>query len=175
MKKKDTNNNPLGETGQWNENKFVLTPEVISVSLNQDLLKEITKYSQDALPKEAIGLLDGKMDKPGEIVVKKIFLVTTGEEYSVAFSDEDFQVFEHMQFCVGWWHSHPGFGLFLSSTDIRTHIFSFQLTRPHSVALVVDPTKLDTNDLAEHRFFQVVGDSESNNFDYKEVGSYITR
>ena len=107
-------------------------------------------------------------------MIRKIFFVTTGEEYSVSFSEEDFKVFEHTQFCVGWWHSHPGFGLFLSATDIKTHILSFQITRPHSVALVVDPTNLDSNGLAQHSFFQVIGNSEDNNFEYKEVGSYIT-
>ena len=175
MRENETADSPLGEAVQRSKKKFVLTPEIKSVSINQDLLKEITKHSKEAIPKEAIGLLDGKIEKPGEIVIRKIFFVTVGEEYSVTFSDDDFQVFEHTQFCVGWWHSHPGFGLFLSSTDITTHILSFQITRPHSVALVVDPTKLDVNGLAEHRFFQVVGNSEDNNFDYKEVASYITR
>ena len=175
MRKKSTADNPLGEAVQDNKEEFVITPEIKSVSINQGLLKEITKHSKEAIPKEAIGLLDGKLEKPGEIVIRKIFFVTVGEEYSVTFSDEDFHVFEQMQFCVGWWHSHPGFGLFLSSTDITTHIFSFQITRPHSVALVVDPTKLDANGLAEHRFFQVEGNSKANNFGFKEVASYITR
>ncbi|MHA1212428.1 MAG: Mov34/MPN/PAD-1 family protein [Candidatus Heimdallarchaeota archaeon] len=175
MRKKETADNPSAETPQSRNEKFILTPEVKSVLINQDLLSVITKYSKEAFPKEAIGLLDGKMEKPGEIVIRKIFFVTVGEEYSVAFSDEDFQVFEQTQFCVGWWHSHPGYGLFLSSTDIKTHMFSFQIANPYSIALVVDPTKLDTNGLADHQFFQVVGNSEDNIFDYKEVASYITR
>ena len=106
------------------------------------------------------------MEKLGEIVINKIFYVTVGEEYSVAFSDEDFKVFENTHYCVGWWHSHPGFGLFLSATDINTHIFSFQISRPYSVALVVDPTILDANGLAVHKFFQIAGNSEENNFEY---------
>lgn len=175
MKETDSTETPSIETPKRSKNMFVLTPEVENVSISHDLLKEMTDYSKDAYPKEAIGLLDGKMEKPGEIVIRKIFHVTNGEEYSVAFSEEDFKVFERTQFCVGWWHSHPGFGLFLSATDIKTHIFSFQITRPHSVALVIDPTRLDTNGLAEHKFFQVIGNSEKNNFEYKEVGSYITR
>ena len=174
MRKKETTENPLAESPPPSKDTFVLTPEVKNVSINHELLKEITEYSKEAFPKEAIGLLDGKMEKPGEIVINKIFFVTVGEEYSVAFSDEDFKVFEYTQYCVGWWHSHPGFGLFLSATDINTHILSFQISRPYSVALVVDPTKLDTNGLAVHKFFQIVGNSEDNNFEYKEVCSYIT-
>ncbi|MHA2166889.1 MAG: Mov34/MPN/PAD-1 family protein [Candidatus Hodarchaeales archaeon] len=174
MRKKETTEDPLAESPPPSKDTFVLTPEVENVSINHELLKQITEHSKKAFPREAIGLLDGKMEKPGEIVIGKIFFVTVGEEYSVAFSDEDFKVFEDTEFCVGWWHSHPGFGLFLSATDINTHILSFQITQPHSVALVVDPTNLDSNGLAIHRFFQVIGNSEDNNFNYKEVCSYIT-
>ena len=39
---------------------------------------------------------------------------------------------------VGWYHSHPGHGLFLSDLDIRSHQAVFGKS-PH-VALVVDPT-----------------------------------
>jgi proteasome lid subunit RPN8/RPN11 len=39
---------------------------------------------------------------------------------------------------VGWYHSHPGFGLFMSETDINTHAKLLQFS-PFVVALVVDP------------------------------------
>jgi proteasome lid subunit RPN8/RPN11 len=40
---------------------------------------------------------------------------------------------------VGWWHSHPGFGCFLSRTDLHTQEFFFP--ESYQVALVVDPIK----------------------------------
>jgi len=40
---------------------------------------------------------------------------------------------------VGWWHSHPGFGCFLSSADLHTQEFFFP--ESYQVALVVDPIK----------------------------------
>jgi len=42
---------------------------------------------------------------------------------------------------VGWWHSHPGFGCFLSDVDLITQEVVFY--EPYHVALVVDP-KEDT-------------------------------
>jgi len=39
---------------------------------------------------------------------------------------------------VGWYHSHPGFGCWLSSVDINTQQ-SFEHLDPRSVAVVVDP------------------------------------
>jgi len=40
---------------------------------------------------------------------------------------------------VGWYHSHPGHGCFLSSTDISTQKGMFD--RPYHTALVVDPVR----------------------------------
>jgi len=40
---------------------------------------------------------------------------------------------------VGWYHSHPGHGCFLSSTDVATQRGMFD--RPYHTALVVDPIR----------------------------------
>lgn len=42
------------------------------------------------------------------------------------------------QMVVGWYHSHPGFGCWLSSVDIHTQ-HSFERLNPRAVAVVVDP------------------------------------
>jgi 26S proteasome regulatory subunit N11 len=39
---------------------------------------------------------------------------------------------------VGWYHSHPGFGCWLSSVDIHTQQ-AFEKLTPRAVAVVVDP------------------------------------
>lgn len=39
---------------------------------------------------------------------------------------------------VGWYHSHPGFGCWLSSVDINTHQ-AFEQLDPRNIAVVVDP------------------------------------
>ena len=39
---------------------------------------------------------------------------------------------------VGWYHSHPGHGLFLSHTDVQTHMQFCQFS-PYAVSLVADP------------------------------------
>lgn len=40
---------------------------------------------------------------------------------------------------VGWYHSHPGYGCFMSSTDLDTQSRGFN--EAHQFALVVDPVK----------------------------------
>jgi proteasome lid subunit RPN8/RPN11 len=39
---------------------------------------------------------------------------------------------------VGWYHSHPGLGLFLSQTDVQTHMQFCQFS-PYAVSLVAEP------------------------------------
>lgn len=39
---------------------------------------------------------------------------------------------------VGWYHSHPGFGCWLSSVDVNTHQ-SFEKLDSRNIAVVVDP------------------------------------
>lgn len=154
-----------------------LVAKVQSVTISKHLLREMTEYSIKSKPREAIGLLGGKQQRTNELIISKILFVSEGDEVSVSFSDNDFDAFEEIlendNHCLGWWHSHPGYGLFLSQTDINTHIYSFQLHNDLSVALVVDPAMIDMKGLAQFKFFQVVGKEGKDPFRYKEVASYI--
>ena len=40
---------------------------------------------------------------------------------------------------LGWWHSHPNFGCFLSTTDLKTQRYFFP--ENYQVALVIDPAR----------------------------------
>jgi len=42
---------------------------------------------------------------------------------------------------VGWYHSHPGYGCFMSETDLKTHASAF--VSPHHIAMVIDPKNFD--------------------------------
>jgi proteasome lid subunit RPN8/RPN11 len=157
--------------------KIRLSSEVKSVTILASLLDEITKYSVQCMPKEAIGLLGGNEIRAKELIINRILYVSEGDEISVSFSEEDFTAFEKIlkgdSYCVGWWHSHPGYGLYLSQTDISTHIYSFQLHNDQSVALVVEPTKIDSNGRATYQFFQVNGEQGKTPFIYQEIASFI--
>ncbi|MFX0047725.1 MAG: Mov34/MPN/PAD-1 family protein [Candidatus Hermodarchaeota archaeon] len=63
---------------------------------------------------------------------------------------------------VGWWHSHPGIGCFLSRTDISTQKYFFP--EVYQVALVVDPIK------DEFKFFTLEKISKKK---YKSVSNAI--
>ncbi|MFX1504583.1 MAG: Mov34/MPN/PAD-1 family protein [Promethearchaeota archaeon] len=166
----------IEKEGDIEEFQISKVPKVKSVTIPGTLLDEMTKYSKDAMPREAIGLLGGKELRANELMISKILFVTEGNETSVSFSDEDFSAFEEIlenkNFCLGWWHSHPGYGLFLSQTDINTHIFSFQLHNALSVALVIEPSKIDMNGRALFQFYQVVRE-QGKKPRHQEIASYI--
>lgn len=44
------------------------------------------------------------------------------------------------QICVGWYHSHPGFGCWMSGTDVETQK-SQEMLNPRAVGVVVDPVQ----------------------------------
>lgn len=63
---------------------------------------------------------------------------------------------------VGWWHSHPDFGCFLSSTDLHTQEYFFP--ESYQVALVIDPIR------DEFKFFTLDKASEK---EYKAISNAI--
>jgi proteasome lid subunit RPN8/RPN11 len=184
MKKNKKETNSLAEEPvSTNRNKevgskpIVLKSQVKSVTVLGQLIDEMTDISVKAIPKEVIGLLGGKETKSQEILVSKLLFVNNGNTVSVAFSEDDFAVFERVlgknTYCVGWWHSHPGYGLFLSQTDISTHIYSFQIHNMSSIALVIEPTIINRNGRAAFKCYQVIGEQGKIPFTYKEIASYI--
>lgn len=45
-----------------------------------------------------------------------------------------------MENVVGWYHSHPGYGCWLSGIDVSTQMLNQQFTEPF-LAVVIDPTR----------------------------------
>lgn len=63
-------------------------------------------------------------------------------------------------YIVGWYHSHPGYGLFLSAVDVRTQL-AYQALYSKSIALVIDPSKfLENGDISNIAFkvFRIDGE-----------------
>jgi 26S proteasome regulatory subunit N11 len=180
--RKDENEKLIDKNSAIKNEELIDTPislisHVKSVTILGHLVDEMTKYSDQAKPKEAIGLLGGEVMRPQEPYISKILYVSKGDEVSVSFSEDDFDAFEKIldrnSYCLGWWHSHPGYGLFLSQTDISTHIYSFQLHNEHSIALVIDPTDIVSNGRAAFKCYQVAGEKGKTPFYPKEIASYI--
>jgi 26S proteasome regulatory subunit N11 len=92
-------------------------------------LLKMLKHCQAGVPFEVMGLMVGEIVDEYTITVVDVFsMPQTGTTVSVESVDPVYQQqFMDMmkqvgrdQSCVGWYHSHPGFGPWLSGTDVQT-------------------------------------------------------
>lgn len=112
-------------------------------------LLKMLKHSRAGIPFEVMGLMVGEIHDDYRINVVDVFsMPQTGTTISVESVDPVYQTeFMDMmkqvgrtQFVVGWYHSHPGFGCWLSGTDVETQK-SQEMQNPKAVAVVVDPVQ----------------------------------
>jgi 26S proteasome regulatory subunit N11 len=86
------------------------------------------------------------------------------EGFEKLFDSLDDSGFDYL--IVGWYHSHPGHGCFLSQTDIETQVSMF--TQPLHSALVIDPVNMEIeafrveNGRSLHRPFAIYWDEFQN-------------
>uniref|UniRef100_L7M7Z4 COP9 signalosome complex subunit 5 n=1 Tax=Rhipicephalus pulchellus TaxID=72859 RepID=L7M7Z4_RHIPC len=99
---------------------------------------------------EVMGLLLGKVDANTMIVMDSFALPVEGTETRV---NAQAQAYEYMadytenaktvgrlENVVGWYHSHPGYGCWLSGIDVSTQMLNQQFQEPF-VAIVIDPVR----------------------------------
>ena len=110
-------------------------------------LLKMLKHGKAGIPLEVMGLMLGDYIDDYTVKCIDVFAMPqAGTEASIEAIDEAFQAKMHemlrqtgrTEIVVGWYHSHPGFGCFLSSVDVNTQK-SFEQLNPRFVAVVVDP------------------------------------
>lgn len=135
----------LGSNGNSSDSPIPDSSEKVHVS-SLALLKML-KHGRAGVPMEVMGLMLGQFVDEYTINCVDVFAMPqSGTSVSVEAVDPVFQtkMLDMLQqtgrgeMVVGWYHSHPGFGCWLSSTDINTQS-SFEALNPRAVALVVDP------------------------------------
>merc|ERR1719454_963161 len=123
------------------------TAETIYIS-SLALLKML-KHGRAGVPMEVMGLMLGEFVDDYTIVCKDVFAMPqSGTGVSVEAVDPVFQAkmldmlkqTGRPEMVVGWYHSHPGFGCWLSGVDINTQQ-SFEALSDRAVAVVVDPVQ----------------------------------
>eukprot|EP00249_Psilotum_nudum_P009217 c21787_g1_i1 orf=320-1405(-) len=99
---------------------------------------------------EVMGIMQGKTDGDTIIVMDAFALPVEGTEtrvnaqadayeYMVEYAQTNKQV-GRPENVVGWYHSHPGYGCWLSGIDVSTQMLNQQYQEPF-LAVVIDPTR----------------------------------
>jgi len=110
-------------------------------------LLKMLKHGRAGVPMEVMGLMLGEFVDDYAVRVIDVFAMPqSGTGVSVEAVDPVFQTkmldmlkqTGRPEMVVGWYHSHPGFGCWLSGVDINTQQ-SFESLNKRAVAVVVDP------------------------------------
>lgn len=116
-----------------------------AVVLESEVARKIRQHSRTSMKAEVCGVLIGKNDDDRTVVEACITGVNASQGGTHVTFTQD--TWEHIykikdreypdDKIVGWYHSHPGFGVFLSEHDlfIQENFFS----GPHQIAWVYDP------------------------------------
>nr|CAD2176137.1 unnamed protein product [Meloidogyne enterolobii] len=118
-----------------------------TVYISSLALLKMLKHGRAGVPMEVMGLMLGEFVDDYTIDVIDVFAMPqSGTGVSVESVDDVFQAkmidllkqTGRPEMVVGWYHSHPGFGCWLSGVDCNTQQ-SFEMLSARAVAVVVDP------------------------------------
>lgn len=129
------------------DKKVYETHETVYVS--SIALMKMLKHGKSGVPVEVMGALLGRIVDEYTIQVVDVFsFPQSGTSKYVESIDEAYQpqMMELLaqtgrtEMMVGWYHSHPGYGCFLSSIDVDM-ASKFETLNPRSISIVVDPIR----------------------------------
>lgn len=112
---------------------------------------KILQHALEGGDVEIMGMLVGMVEKDSIVVLDCYPLPVEGTEtrvnaqlesyeYMVQYMNEVYDSSANTRHIVGWYHSHPGYGCWLSGIDVQTQELNQTFQDPY-VAIVVDPKK----------------------------------
>ncbi|ODV74585.1 Mov34/MPN/PAD-1 family protein, partial [Cyberlindnera jadinii NRRL Y-1542] len=121
-------------------------------------LMKMTLHAQSGGSIEIMGMLTGKIVRNGIVVMDVYPLPVEGTETRVNAQAEGYEFMVQYldslrssgryENIVGWYHSHPGYGCWLSGIDVGTQSLNQQFQDPY-LAIVVDPMRTLTDGKVE--------------------------
>ncbi|KAF8166253.1 JAB1/Mov34/MPN/PAD-1 ubiquitin protease-domain-containing protein [Pholiota molesta] len=107
-------------------------------------------HARSGVPYEIMGLMQGKVVDNSLIIMDSFALPVQGTETRVnAANEANEYMVEYvnqsekagrLENAIGWYHSHPGYGCWLSGIDVNTQINNQKYQDPF-VAVVIDPNR----------------------------------
>ncbi|KAK3322228.1 JAB1/Mov34/MPN/PAD-1 ubiquitin protease-domain-containing protein [Apodospora peruviana] len=121
-----------------------------SVRISAVALIKMVMHARSGGALEVMGLMQGYVSRTALVVTDAFRLPVEGTETRVnAQDDANEYLVEYLRLCreesrlenaVGWYHSHPGYGCWLSGIDVTTQHLQQSFSDPF-VAVVIDPDR----------------------------------
>ena len=140
---------PTADRTKRVEPKGVIQPDDLHIFLTEAILREVVDWSNTDLEHELGGVFVGDLYAHKGMPWLEIAGYIKARHYentaaSFRFTHDSFSAISREKEerfndrpIVGWHHTHPGYGIFLSGTDLFSHRHFFNL--PWMFAMVVDP------------------------------------
>ena len=140
-----------------------------AVRISAVALMKMVMHARSGGSLEVMGLMQGYVDGPALVVTDAFRLPVEGTETRVnAQDDANEYLVEYLRLCrdegsrmenvVGWYHSHPGYGCWLSGIDVSTQALQQSFTDPF-VAVVIDPDRTISQNKVEIGAFRTYPES----------------
>ncbi|MEN3048144.1 MAG: Mov34/MPN/PAD-1 family protein [Candidatus Caldarchaeales archaeon] len=143
-------------------------PGKVVIRVSGEALAKVMRHGLSHPRREVAGLLIGRERKEELLVTDAVTGRQRGSAGHVSLDDSLMAALSELLegqrgnlYVVGWYHTHPGMGVFLSAVDYATQL-NYQRLYPKAVALVVDPWEFaKSGGLSPScfKFFRVMEDS----------------
>ncbi|MFX1296728.1 MAG: hypothetical protein ACFFD2_17965 [Promethearchaeota archaeon] len=134
------------------ENRLIIKKEAF-----RNMITHILRFGSNALEKsvEVMGICIGELSENKEnFVLTNAIPITHGKKVSAGFTKDDYDFLTKLEKqyqkknlnVVGWYTSHPGWGLYFSEVEIKTHQFFQKQNNPYGFCIVFDHTLMNNKD-----------------------------
>ncbi|KAJ3219042.1 COP9 signalosome complex subunit 5 [Dinochytrium kinnereticum] len=120
------------------------------VKISAVALIKMVMHSRSGGNIEVMGLMQGKIHEDTMYIMDSFALPVEGTETRVNAQAEGYEYMVNymikarevgrLENAIGWYHSHPGYGCWLSGIDVGTQMLNQQFQEPF-VAVVIDPNR----------------------------------
>ncbi|MBD3341619.1 MAG: hypothetical protein GF353_21115, partial [Candidatus Lokiarchaeota archaeon] len=173
-------------TNNEKENK-IKTSEVGTVFIKKEafrnMLSHVLRFGSDEIESvEVMGVCLGKKDPNTKVLtVMNAIPITHGAEVSQGFSDKHYSLFskiseQHSKMglkIIGWYISHPQWGVFFSDVSIKNHRYFQKETNPHAFCIVFDYSLMSAEDDLGFEVYRLADHTDLLSQEYVKVASEV--
>lgn len=135
---------PKGFYFNLKQDNLVLNMPKLEIEISPLAFSKVIDWTSSNTEREVGGYLIGKIDNEKVKIIETTYAVKNSSPTHVSIDEmAQFQIIKEIEkrdgkeTIVGFWHTHPGLGCFMSGTDIATQKI-YQALLPEAVAMVCD-------------------------------------